>query len=137
MKYSILKITLFSLLAGALVVAPGQVLGQETKKEKPAAAKADSATKKQKGLPLGGKITAVDKTAKTITVGKKVVQITSETRITKDGKPATLNEATIGEDVGVSYLKGDDGKLTARSVRIGAKPEGKKGGKKAKKQEAQ
>jgi hypothetical protein len=137
MKLSILKISAFSLLAAALVVAPGQAFGQETKKEKPAAEKADPAAKKQKGLPLGGKITAVDKSAKTITVGDKVVQVTSETKITKAGRPATLNDAAVGEEVGISYVKDDAGKMKARSVRIGPKPEGEKKGKKKEKTAAQ
>jgi hypothetical protein len=143
MKTSTLRIAILSLLVAALAVAPGQAFGQETKKEvkkdKPAAEKAAPA-KKQGAIPLGGKVSAVDKTAKTITVGERTVQITSETRITKAGKPATLDDAAIGEEVGISYVKGDDGKLTARSVRIGPKPEGeakKEGQSKDKKKAAQ
>jgi hypothetical protein len=130
---------MLSLLAAAIAVAPSQAFGQETKKEgkgkKAGVEKAEKAGK-QSGLPLGGKISAVDKTAKTITVRERTFQITSETRISKAGKPATFDDAVVGEEVGLSYIKADDGKLTARSVRIGPKPEVAEGGKKEGKKEA-
>ena len=47
--------------------------------------------------PFRGKLAAVDKTAKTIKVGKSIYQITSETRLLKGGKPATLGDGVVGE----------------------------------------
>jgi hypothetical protein len=85
--------------------------------------KAKGEAKKRDTLPAGGKIKSVDKANKTLTVGDRVFAITSETRLTKDGKPATLEDAKDGEEVGISYRKGEDGKLTAMSVRIGPRPE--------------
>lgn len=130
---------MMSLLAAAIAVAPGQAFGQETKKEakgpKAGVEKAEKAGK-SRALPLGGKISAVDKTAKTITVRERIFQITSETRISKAGKPATFDDAVVGEEVGISYVKADDGKLTAQSVRIGPRPEGDKGDKKEAKKQA-
>ena len=73
--------------------------------------------------PFNGKIAAVDKQAKTITVGERVFQITSTTRFTKDGKPATLDDAKAGEEIGGAYREGDDKKLNLVSVRVGPKPE--------------
>lgn len=73
-------------------------------------------------LPFHGKLKAVDKAAKTISVGEMTLQITSETTITKDGKPATLDDGVVGENVGGSYTKGEDGKLTAGKLHFGAKP---------------
>jgi hypothetical protein len=79
-----------------------------------------------------GKLTAVDKTAKTITVTKKdedkVLQITSETKFRKDGKPATLEDGVIGEECGTTYLKADGTNTVdkAVSVRFGPKPESDK-----------
>jgi hypothetical protein len=67
-------------------------------------------------------VKSVDQTAKTITVGKTTVQITSETRFSKDGKPATLEDVTVGETISCAY-KTMDGKKDATMVRIGAKPE--------------
>jgi hypothetical protein len=75
-------------------------------------------------MPFGGKLKAVDKVAKTITIdreNKNTFAVTSETRITKAGKPATLDEAVVGEPVGgLAVDKG--GKLELLSLRLGAKP---------------
>jgi hypothetical protein len=81
---------------------------------------------KPKATFFHGKLEAVDKSAMTITVGsqvKRVVTITSQTKITNGGKPATLEDGVIGEDVTVSYIKSGDGadaKYTARYVRFGS-----------------
>jgi len=129
MKKSILKLAVFCLLTTAIAVGPTQTLAQE-KKGGPTADRA---------LPFHGKITATDKSAKTITVGERVFQITSNTKVVKEGKTASLDDAVVGDQVGVSYTKSEDGKLTARSLRIGPKPEGEaKGtGKKKKKKDAE
>jgi len=122
MKRIILRIAVFGLLAAAIAAAPTQTLAQE-KKDKPAAEK-KAAPKGNRGIPFHGKIAAVDKAAKTVTVGERVFRVTAETRIRKHGKPATLADAVVGEEIGGSYTKGDDGKLTAKSLRFGPKPEG-------------
>ena len=78
-------------------------------------------------LPFHGKISAVDNTAKTITLeGKeknRTLQITSETKMTKDGKPATFSAAVAGEQIRGRYRKTPEDKLEAISVQFGAKPE--------------
>src|SRR5262249_49381939 len=81
--------------------------------------------KKTSGTPFHGKLVAVDKTAKTLTVGKRTFQITSQTRMNKAGKPAVLGDAVIGEE-GSGYIKAsEDGKLIATTVNFGPKVEGK------------
>ena len=86
-------------------------------------------THKSNKIPFHGKITAVDKVAMTITLAGKekprTIQITSQTKIMKAGKPATFDDATLGEEVGGSAHQLADGKLEATSLRIGPKPEGK------------
>lgn len=83
---------------------------------------------KPKATMFRGKLEAVDKSAMTITVGsqvKRVVSITSQTKITKGSKPATLEDGVVGEDVTVSYTKmgdGADAKYSARYVRFGSTP---------------
>jgi hypothetical protein len=116
-----------SLLAVAIVGAPAKALGQEKKKDKPAAEKKEPSKgdKKKGGIPFRGKLDAVDKSAKTIKVGERVFQITSDTKIMKMGKPATLDDGVVGEEIGGSYNQTDDGKLVARMVRFGPKPEAK------------
>src|SRR5438445_12484669 len=59
--------------------------------------------RKPKSIPFHGKVTALDTAAKVITLeGKeksRTFQITSETRITKDGKPAVLKDVTVAGSV--------------------------------------
>ncbi len=76
-----------------------------------------------RALPFRGKIGAVDKQAKTIKVGERTFQVTADTKINKAGKPATLDDATIDEEVGGSYREGADKKLNLVSLRIGARPD--------------
>jgi hypothetical protein len=127
MKKSILKIAVFSLLAAALSAPSSQAFGQEVKKEgkkeKAAVEKTEKAPNKPGILPFRGKISAVDKTAKTITVGERTFQVTSETKIMKAEKPATLDGAAVGEAIRGSYKKTDDGKMVAQRLWIGPKPE--------------
>ena len=123
MKKTLLKIGVFSLLAVAITFAPTQGFADE--KKTPAAPdkkEAPAGEKKQGRIPFHGKLDAVDKTAKTITLGERKFQITSETKLMKNGKPATLGDAVVGEEVGGNYQKGEDGKLNAKMVRFGPKP---------------
>lgn len=132
MKTNMPGFALVSLLAAGLALAPTQGFAEEKKPEKAGAAEKKSAPKGEKKegrIPFHGKLAAVDKNAKTITVGERTFQITSETKLSKSGKPATLDDGVVGEEVAGNYQKADDGKLHAKSVRFGAKPEGE--GKKA------
>lgn len=72
--------------------------------------------------PFRGKLAAVDKTAKTITIGKSVYLITSETKIKKAGQPATLADGVIGEPASGYAKPTADGKMWASSLNFGPKP---------------
>lgn len=139
MKSNILKIILLSVVAAAMAFGPATTFAQdapEKKQGEAAVEKQDAAKKKGKSgnLPARGKLVSVDKTAKTITVGKRIFHVTAETKLEKAGKPATLDDAVAGEAVGISY-KNEGGKLMALTLRFGPPPEGKaKGEKKEKKQ---
>ncbi len=106
--------------------------------EKPATPPEAAKKPRSRGIPFTGKLGAVDQVAKTITVkGKekdRVFQITSQTRIMKAGKSATLEDGVVGEDVSGSARQAAEGKMEAVSVRFGPRPEGEgaKGGDKAK-----
>lgn len=76
-----------------------------------------------RATPFKGTIAALDKQAKTIKVGERVFQVTSTTRFIKENKPATLDDAKVGDEVGGAYREGDDKKLNLVSLRIGPKPE--------------
>lgn len=112
-----------SLLAAAIVGMPVQLLAQSTNKA--AAEKKSAVAKKKMAHPFHGKLAAVDKTAKTIKVGESIYQVTSETKITKAGKPATLGDGVVDEPVSGYVKPTEDGKMTATTVTFGAKPEGK------------
>ena|ERR1035437_5555759 len=127
MLKSILKLGAIGLLAAAIAGAPTQLLAQTTNKT--ATAKKAPAEKKRSGGGVHGNLAAIDKVAKTITVGKHTYQITSETKISKAGKPGTLDDGVVGEYVSLGYKAAEDGKLNATKVTFG-KPEAKSGEKK-------
>jgi len=119
-------------LAAALVVGVATQAAAQEKKEgkKPAAA---AAAKGKKGTaPFKGIMGPIDKTAKTIKVGERTFQVTSSTKIAKAGKPATLDDAAVGDEVGGTFTKTEDGKLNLNVLRIGPKPEKTGGAKPAK-----
>jgi hypothetical protein len=101
--------------------------------KKTVAGKTDSAPKKKSSHPFRGKLAAVDLTTKTIQVGKSTYHITSETKITKAGQPATLADGVVGEPVSGYVDPTADDKMAARSVYFGAKAEEKGAEKKKKK----
>jgi hypothetical protein len=115
---TIMQRLLFTLLVAASAIIATQPL---ISADKPAEKKEAAAAPRT--IPFRGKIAAVDKQANTVKVGERTFQINSDTRITKAGKAGTLDEATIGEEVGGSYREGTDKKLNVVSLRIGAKPE--------------
>lgn len=77
--------------------------------------------KAHRPTPFRGKIASVDTNTKILTVGERKFLATPETKIVKAGKPATLADAVVGEEVGGAYRKSDDGKLQLVSLRLGAK----------------
>jgi hypothetical protein len=116
------------LVAFALCGAPGRLGAQTTNKpastKKPATEAPDSSKSEKKPAagPFHGKLAAVDQTTKSISVGKRTFLITSETKIKKDGKPATLQDGVVGEEVSGYVKPNDAGKLVATTVNFGPKP---------------
>jgi hypothetical protein len=127
MKKTLVQKTLTGLLAVALVGIAFQTRAEDKATEAKPETAAEVAKPKKDRLPFRGTVSAVDKTAMTISVkGKeteKTYLITSTTKFTKAGKPATLEDAVVGEECGGSYKKTEAGKLEALSVRLGPKPE--------------
>lgn len=120
------------LIASTLfLAAPFQATAQETKPKTEGKDKA-----KRDTYPYQGKVKSTDKTAMTITLeGKekeRVIGVTSETKIAKEGKPATFGDIVAGENVRGQVKKSPEGKENAVSVFLGPVPE-KKGGKKEEK----
>ncbi len=95
---------------------------------------------KPPGTAFRGQLEATDKVTMTLTVSSKgksrTLAVTSKTRFTKDGKPAILSDATIGDEVAGYYKKAKHGQLEVISVRFGAKPAASEKPAKAKKPKA-
>jgi len=127
---SVLRLAAVSLLLGGLVIGPAQGQAQNTnqsgaKKAATETKATPAAEKKPAAGPFHGKLAKVDKVAKTITVGKRTFQITSETKLKKgDGKPATLDDGVVGEEVSGYVKPTEGGKLAATTVTFGAKAGG-------------
>ena len=85
--------------------------------EKPAAGKMN------RSIPFHGKIASVDANARTFSIAGKettrVIKITDQTKITKQGAEATMKDVVADEEVRGSYWKKEDGSLEARSVKLG------------------
>ena len=122
MKRQIVRLTL-SLFTVAIIAAPLLSHAQNTGAKAPAASSKTETTKpkKHESGVFNGAIGGVDANAMTLTVGKRTFEVTSETKITKDGKPAILGDLAVGDKVGGAYKKDGD-KLTATTINAGKKP---------------
>ena len=75
-----------------------------------------------KHSPFRGKVDGLDKVAKTVKVGERTFHVTSTTKVTKDEKPAVLDDVTVGEQVRGAYHASEGGKLELLSLYVGGKP---------------
>ena len=66
-----------------------------------------------KATPFRGKVEAVDPTAQTVTVAGKLIHITASTNLTKIGKPITLGDIAVGDEVHGMTRTSDEGKNEA------------------------
>ena len=103
-----------------LPLSAAEKANDSAKKETPEKAASKPPEKTNAAVPFHGTLTA--KTDASITLKERTFEVTSETKITKDGKPATLADGEIGKTVTGQYRK-LDGKLVAKLIRVGGKPE--------------
>ncbi len=75
-------------------------------------------------VPFHGKVVSVDKAAKSLKVGERTFYVVGTTKVNKTGKPATLDDVTVGEEVRGAYTD-NGGKLELVSLGIGPAPEKK------------
>jgi len=123
MKKQIIKLTL-SLFATAIIAAPVLSRAQDIATNPPAAPGQTEPVKpkKHEGSVFRGTVVAVDAKAMTLTAGKRTFEVTSETKITKNGQPAILSDIAVGDKIGGAYKKTGDGKLAATTINDGKKP---------------
>jgi hypothetical protein len=93
------------------------------------AARADdagaAAPAKPAKVKFSGTVSAVDANAKTFTVGDQTFTVTDDSKISKNGKEATLADVVVGDPAKGSYTTGADGKLDVTKVGFGKKSGGK------------
>ena len=112
--------TVLALVAVVIASAP---LSVQAEKTNAVPAEKHDASKPGRVVPFHGKLKSVDTSAQTIAVGSMTIQVTSETKISKDDHPAALSSGVVGEYVSGAYRKTDDGKLNATIVTFGKKAE--------------
>ena len=125
MNKNIVKTAILTLLASAIIAAPTVSRAQDNSTNAMAASdqstNAPAKPKKHGSLVASGKVSEVDTNAMTLTVGKHMFAITSETKINKNGVPAILSDIAVGDKVGVAYKKTADGKFNAATINDGKK----------------
>ena len=110
---NVIKLTGIGLMA--LAIAGAELKLHAQAQDAPGAAQ--PAAKSERAIPFHGKVKAFDKEAGTLTVGSRTFQITPDTRYLQ----GSADSIQVGEKVGGSYYKQDDGTLTVNSIRIGPK----------------
>ena len=127
MKKRFLTVIVATSIAAMLAGSPPATRAQSTNKtaktteKKAPSEKSETASKRSSSIPFQGHLLEVNKTAKTIKVDKRTFEITSETKIHRADKSATLDDGIKGEYITGSYKKSDDGKLIASSIYYGGK----------------
>jgi hypothetical protein len=110
-----IRFVLAGLLTATMVIAPVAGIAQD-KPKTPPTPPAGSAPEKPasaaRAVPFRGAVTAVDKAAKTVTVGERVFHISSETKLMKGAQVITVADINVGEMIAGNFTKGDDGKLS-------------------------
>jgi len=125
------KIALLTLIAATALTVPVWLHAQDASSTTPSTSDTTPAPKHKHGAPFRGTVGSVDTNAMTLTVGSRTFQITSTTKISNNGQPAILADATNGEAVTGYYRPDADNTntLDAVSVHLG---KGKGSGKKHK-----
>jgi hypothetical protein len=116
MKY-LVKFTTLSLLTAALIAAPDWSHAQNAATNTPATA-ATAGSKKT--LPFTGKVATVDASAGVFTVGDLKLAVTSTTKITTNGVPATLADFKVGDAVSGAYKTAADGTKNVTTLKLAA-----------------
>ena len=118
------EMTKLSRALGAAMLCLGLLLsGSVMANQDPAAPAKDSQKKaeKQQTSTINGTVSAVTDAAVTIVDSAKAehtVAVTSETKVTKSGKDATLADVKANDAVTVEATKGEDGTWTALKIAV-------------------
>ena len=117
---SVVKFTVLGLLAITVAGMPVVLHAQDTNATNAAATNKVSTNPSLRPLPLArSKVKAIDNGAMTITVANRTFQITSQTKLMKDGKPAVVADIIVGDEVTGLVKREADGKWTALKLNFG------------------
>lgn len=120
MKKYTAKIALIGLIAAGIAV-PILLNAQDASTNSTDTATAPATPHKHKhGTPFHGTVDSLDTNSMTLTVGGSTYAITTKTKITSNGEPATLADGVPGEKVSGTYRTNKDGALDAVAVHFGA-----------------
>lgn len=117
MKKHIAKFSMLTLCAAAILAVPASSSAQAITNT-PAQPDKKHTAAPSVALAFHGVLTAVDTNAMTLTVEKRTFNMTSETIVTRNDKPAVLAEGTVGDLVSGTYKKNAEGKLDAVTLRF-------------------
>ena len=118
MKKHIAKFSMLTLCAAAILAAPASSSAQAITNAPAAPVRKPAAAPSSGASSFHGVLTALDTNAMTLTIEKRTFDMTSETIVTKNGKPAVLAEGAAGDQVSGTYKKSTGGKLDAVTVRF-------------------
>jgi hypothetical protein len=118
MNKHVLQLAILGMLAITLTANPTSLRAQSGDMS---VAEKESKPKKPHLVPFHGKVKAVDNAAKTVSVGDRTFQVTSETKISRDDKPALLADGVVDEPVTGAYRTTEDGKMSATTINFGKK----------------
>lgn len=112
---------------GAAESEPAKANTQPADKSAPARPGAVTPGTKRDTYPFRGKVASFDTNALALKLegkaAQRVVLITSQTRLTKQGQPAVADDLKAGEEVGGTLRKSPEGREEALLIRIGPKPD--------------
>lgn len=114
---NVIQLATIGLMAMAIT---GNQLNLNAQDTTPSAAAEKAPTPKT--MPFNGKLKEIDKDTGIVKIGNRTFKLTEDTKYLQ----GSVDEAKIGEKVGGSYWKADDGTLTVNSIRFGAKPKKEK-----------
>ena len=109
-----IKIALLGLISAGLLALPALSFAQDAASGSTATA---APAKTKHGAPFHGTVDGLDTNAMTLTVGSRSFQITSETHIMKDDKPAILADGVAGQPV-TGYYKPEENGTTLDAVTV-------------------
>ena len=116
MKDAVLQFSLLGLLVAAVAGTPIGLRAQATNAPLPGLIQINKNL-----FPFRGKLSAIDNKASTITLNNQTIQITPDTKISRQGKPASLAEGAEGDFVAGTFRKETDGKLKALDLNFAPK----------------